>query len=143
MELRRLELRRLEQRGLEFRCLEQRDLGTLNHCSTKNKNDRRPPVIFVYRPRKKEISKPKNPITPKPTITNPNGTLPAAPGNVSGGNVGIASGPGGVNVGKRVGGISTINWAARVGSTVGVVRGVGVGGGSTTGTLPTKVTSGE
>ena len=36
-----------------------------------------------------------------------------------------------------------MNWAAKVGSIVGVVRGVGVGGGSTIGRLPITVTSGE
>ena len=57
--------------------------------------------------------------------------------------VGMISGEGAVYVGKRVAGISRINWAASVGSTVGVVRGVGVGGGSTMGMLPLTSTSGE
>jgi hypothetical protein len=42
----------------------------------------------------------------------------------------MAKGGGGVKVGIRVGGISTMNLAARVGSIVGVTLGVGVGGGS-------------
>ena len=36
-----------------------------------------------------------------------------------------------------------MNWAAKVGSIVGVVRGVGVGGGSTIGMLPLMDTNGE
>ena len=57
--------------------------------------------------------------------------------------VGMARGGGGVKVGKRVAGISTTNCAARVGSMVGVVLGVGVGGGSTMGTFPFTSTKGE
>ena len=57
--------------------------------------------------------------------------------------VGITNGGGDVKVGNRVGGISMINWAAKTGSIVGVVLGVGVGGGSTIGMLPLTVTKGE
>ena len=46
-------------------------------------------------------------------------------------------------MGNRVGGNSIMNCAAKVGSIVGVVRGVGVGGGSTMGMLPSTITSGE
>lgn len=68
------------------------------------------------------------------------------PGTACGGSfskVGITKGGGGVKVGNLVGGNSTINCAASVGSIVGVVRGVGVGGGSTIGILPSTITSGE
>lgn len=97
----------------------------------------------AYLPRRNEISSPNRPITPIPTMTKPMGTRVALPASPEDGVECSTSGPGGVKVGKRVGGISMMNWAARVGSTVGVVRGVGVGGGSTTGTLPTSSTNGE
>ena len=54
---------------------------------------------------------------------------------------GVLIAEGGVNVGRRVGGKSMMNWAASVGLTVGVVRGVGSGGGSTMGTSPERVTN--
>src|SRR4030067_2537683 len=75
-------------------------------------------------------------------MTRPIGTLSVAGITSSAEKVGIDSGGGGVNVGKCVGGISTINCAARVGSIVGVVRGVGVGGGSTIGSDPLTSTRG-
>ena len=56
--------------------------------------------------------------------------------------VGIIKGGGGVYVGFLVGGISEINWDARVGSIVGVVSGVGVGGLGTIGSSPVKRTYG-
>ena len=76
-------------------------------------------------------------------ITIPIGTPPGTGSGTALSNVGRIRGGGGVNVGKRVGGNSRINWAANVGSIVGVVRGVGVGGGSTIDTLPLTDTSGE
>ena len=78
-----------------------------------------------------------------PIITTPIGMPAVTAGTSSAVKVGITSGGGAVYVGNRVGGISRINWAARVGSTVGVVRGVGVGGGSTIGILPRTSTKGE
>jgi hypothetical protein len=68
-------------------------------------------------------------------INNPIGIFDTTPG-VMDWKVGIASGGGGVKVGKRVGAEVTMNCAARVGSIVGVYSGVGVGGGSTTGNCP-------
>ena len=57
--------------------------------------------------------------------------------------VGMANSGGGVNVGKRVGGTSTMNFAAKVGSIVGVTLSVGVGGGSTMGkSAEERLTSG-
>jgi hypothetical protein len=96
-----------------------------------------------YRPRRSEITIPNKPIIPIPMMTNPVGTLPVPEKDCSGGKVGTVKGEGGVKVGKCVGGISTMNCAARVGSTVGVVRGVGVGGGSTTLNEPVTSTRGE
>ena len=55
----------------------------------------------------------------------------------------LIDGGGAVYVGKRVGGISTRNCAARVGSMVGVICGVGVGGGSITGSDPRTSTRSE
>src|SRR3972149_7170489 len=101
------------------------------------------PTGFVYHRRSNEMTVPKNPITAKPMITNPIGTLPAPRGVASTTNVGITRGGGEVKVGNRVGGTSTINCAARVGSIVAVVRGVGVGGGSTIGIFPSTDTRGE
>ena len=98
--------------------------------------------VCLYRPRNNEMTIPNKPITPIPIMTIPIGTRPVSVMDWSGEIVGITNGGGGVNVGKCVGGISTINCAARVGSMVGVVFGVGVGGGSTIGTVPDKVTSG-
>ena len=43
---------------------------------------------------------------------------------------------GGVKVGMRVAGKFTTNWEAKVGSMVGVTRGVGVGGASVMGSSP-------
>jgi hypothetical protein len=97
---------------------------------------------FFYLRRKIEITAPNKPTTPIPIITRPDGTPPVPEEVSSGINVGKINGGGAVNVGKRVGGISTINWAARVGSTVGVVRGVGVGGGSITCNEPDTSTRG-
>jgi hypothetical protein len=96
-----------------------------------------------YLPLKNEIKTPKKPRTAIPITTIPIGT---ALGPILGAwtsKVGIVNGGGGVKVGKRVGGNTKINWAANVGSTVGVVRGVGVGGGSTIGIPPETVTNGE
>ncbi len=76
-------------------------------------------------------------------IMIPIGIPPGTDTGTSLSNVARIMGGGGVKVGKRVGGNSTRNWAANVGSIVGVVRGVGVGGGSTIGTLPLIFTSGE
>ena len=104
------------------------------------------PVFFIvpaHLPRRNVIRSPNRPITPIPTMTRPMGTRVALPDSPEDGVAGSTKGPGGVKVGNRVGGISMMNCAARVGSTVGVVRGVGVGGGSTTGTLPTSSTRGE
>ena len=52
-------------------------------------------------------------------ISIPIGSLEIAP-DVATGNVGITNGGGGVNVGSRVGADVTMNWAAKVGSMVGV-----------------------
>ena len=79
-----------------------------------------------------EINAPNNPIKPKPKITNPIGTRLVLLADSST-KVGIAKGAGGVKVGKRVGVSGMMNAAARVGSIVGVTKGVGVGGASTTG----------
>ena len=49
------------------------------------------------------------------------------------------NGGGWVKVGSRVGPTSMMNWAARVGSIVGVTRGVGVGGGTITGSSPPEM----
>jgi hypothetical protein len=100
-------------------------------------------AITSQRPLNKDIAIPNNPIAPMPMMTNPIGTLPVPEKLSSDGRVGITRGGGAVKVGKCVGGISITNWAANVGSTVGVVRGVGVGGGSTTGTDPESSTYGE
>ena len=75
-------------------------------------------------------------------MTRPVGTPPVPDDVSSGEKVGKIKGGGAVNVGNRVGGISTINWAASVGSTVGVVLGVGVGGGSITRKEPDTSTNG-
>ena len=75
-------------------------------------------------------------MTAKPDITNPIGSPPDPVKNCSSGNVGMASCGGGVKVGILVGGNSTTNCEAKVGSIVGVTRGVGVGGASTTGSSP-------
>jgi predicted Rossmann-fold nucleotide-binding protein len=76
-------------------------------------------------------------------ITIPIGIPPGTDWGASFSKVGITKGGGGVKVGNLVGGNSMMNCAARVGSMVGVVRGVGVGGGSTIGMLPEIDTSGE
>ena len=86
---------------------------------------------------------PKTPKTAIPITTTPIGMPAVTAGTSSAVKVGITRGGGAVYVGNRVGGISNINWAASVGSIVGVVRGVGVGGGSTIGILPKTSTSGE
>lgn len=108
----------------------------------KTETGEKPVLLFAYRPLSREISNPNTPITAIPEMRSPIGILPVLPGRFVTWKVGMTKGPGGVKVGKRVGGISMINWAARVGSIVGVVSGVGVGGGSTTRTLPSRVTSG-
>ena len=54
----------------------------------------------------------------------------------------MINGGGGVKVGFLVGGISDINCDARVGSIVGVVSGVGVGGFGTIGSSPVTRTYG-
>jgi len=68
-------------------------------------------------------------------INRPMGSFDTAPGALDW-KVGICRGGGGVKVGSLVGADVTINWAARVGLIVGVYNGVGVGGGSTTGSWP-------
>ena len=69
-------------------------------------------------------------------ITNPIGMLPVIGPSWTLGKVGITNAGGGVKVGKRVGAAVTINCAAKVGSMVLVISGVGVGGGSTIGNSP-------
>ncbi len=83
-----------------------------------------------------DIIKPNRPTIAMPPIIKPVGT-PADPMPVvEVVYVGITNGGGAVYVGRRVGWISTTNCEARVGSMVGVTRGVGVGGGATTGNVP-------
>ena len=74
------------------------------------------------------------PTMANPKITTPIG-IPECP-LCSSVKVGISRGGGGVKVGSRVGVPGSAKAAARVGSMVGVVRGVGVGGGSTMGRKP-------
>ncbi len=76
----------------------------------------------------------KTPMNAIPKMTRPIGTLP--PPLPAGVKVGMTSGGGGVKVGRRVGVVGMENAAARVGSIVGVVRGVAVGGGSMIGKKP-------
>ena len=76
-------------------------------------------------------------------MIKPIGIFPVPVDCCSAGNVGMTNSGGGVKVGNRVAGISMINWAANVGSIVGVVLGVGVGGGSTKGGDPSSFTNGE
>ncbi len=73
-------------------------------------------------------------------MTNPIGTRPLTMAPVFSVNVGITMGGGAVKVGKRVGGTSIRNCAARVGLMVAVTFGVGVGGGSIIGTVPLSST---
>lgn len=73
-----------------------------------------------------------NPIAARPTITRPMGSPPLELA-MAGSKVGKFKGGGAVKVDNRVGSIVTINCAARVGSIVLVMTGVGVGGASTTG----------
>jgi hypothetical protein len=94
--------------------------------------------------RKYEIRAPIPPISAKPKITKPIGIFPAAEFWLTSSNSGITNSGAGVKVGSRVGVDGTTNAAASVGSIVGVVCGVGVGGGSIIGRNPTslKVTRG-
>ena len=80
--------------------------------------------IFFYLLRKKDITVPKRPITAKPVMINPTGNRPWEAIGASTGIVGLDKGGGSVKVGKRVGGTSTRNCAASVGSMVAVTRGV-------------------
>jgi hypothetical protein len=83
--------------------------------------------------RKIVIKPPKNPTTAIPIMINPIGTLKVTWSGDPAVKVGMINGGGGVKVGKRVGAILITNCDAKVGSTVGVPRGVGVGGGWTRG----------
>jgi hypothetical protein len=98
---------------------------------------------FFHLPLRNEISVPNTPKTAIPIITIPIGIPPGTAWGGSFSKVGITRGGGGVKVGNLVGGKSIMNCAAKVGSIVGVVRGVGVGGGSTIGMLPLIETNGE
>ena len=85
---------------------------------------------------------PKTPTTAKPKTNSPIGIRLRC--WVSSTKVGIASGAGGVKVGKRVAFPTGINAAAKVGLIVGVEPGVGVGGisikGNSTPLLPVRET---
>jgi hypothetical protein len=88
-----------------------------------------------------EITIPNNPMMPKPMMTNPKGKW----GEVSTGEtgkVGMTSGAGGVNVGKRVSVGLRLKVAMMAGSIVETTMGVNVGGGSVIGGEPVKVTYG-
>jgi len=87
-----------------------------------------------YLPRRKEMKAPKRPMNAKPRIINPIGT--PEPVLAAAVKVGISRGAGGVKVGSRVGVNGTWNAATMVGSIVGVVGGVAVGGGSMIGRNP-------
>jgi hypothetical protein len=84
-------------------------------------------------PLKRDITKPNNPTTLKAMMASIGGNPVPFP-TISGSNVACTTGGAAVKVGKRVATTELrLNCAARVGSTVGVTRGVGVGGGSTMG----------
>ena len=92
--------------------------------------------LRLHCPRNTEITNPKIPTIIRPRMSRIGGKPPwLAPSE--GAKVGATTGGAGVNVGGRVGVIGfRLNCAARVGSIVAVTRGVGVGGGSTTGSPP-------
>jgi hypothetical protein len=102
----------------------------------KNETDKS--VSFFYNDYllKYEINAPITPIKAKPNITKPIGILPADDVWLSSTKFGMTNSGAGVKVGSLVGVEGIIKAAARVGSIVGVVCGVGVGGGSTIGKKP-------
>jgi hypothetical protein len=84
---------------------------------------------------------PINPTTPNNEMNSPAGGSTLELSSIDSFTyVGIANVIAGVKVGKRVAGISTINWAASVGSMVGVTLGVGRDGGSIIGSSSGRVT---
>ena len=105
----------------------------------KKKTGKLSPVFIFFprggahRRRRIEIKAPIIPTIPKNEMIRPIGSVLDESTGGSLVYVGITSGGGAVKVGRRVGAASTTNWAARVGSMVGVIMGVGVGGGSTKG----------
>ncbi len=88
-------------------------------------------------PRIKVIKAPKDPIIIKPTINKPAGEFD--PDEVDWVKVGIFKGGGDVKVGKCVGSSCTPKAATYVGSSVGVVRGVEVGGLGIWGKVPEEI----